>query len=125
MADSTKYTSKLSKSSILIFGGSSGIGYGVAEAVLENGATVYISSSSQSRVDEAVKELQKSYPSKKDSVSGVVCDLGSEDMESNIVKALDAVTTKGKLDHIVHTAGDRLATLPLAELSLEKIRKAG
>jgi NAD(P)-dependent dehydrogenase (short-subunit alcohol dehydrogenase family) len=125
MPDATKYTSKLVGSRVLIFGGSSGIGYGVAEAVLENGAHIYISSSSQKRVDDAVSRLQESYPSKKDHVKGIVADLGSEDMETNIVNALKFATKDGKLDHVVHTAGDPLAMIPLRELTLEKVRKAG
>jgi len=99
MSDQQKYTSKLTGSRILIFGGSSGIGYGVAEATLENGAIVFISSSSQKRVDDAVSRLQKSYPSKRDHVKGIVANLGSEDMEQNIVAALKKATEGGKLDH--------------------------
>lgn len=125
MSDSTKYTSKLVNSRILIFGGSSGIGYAAAEAVVENGATVFISSSSQKRVGEAVSRIQKTYPSKKEHVKGIVCNLGSEDMESNIVAALKQATEEGKLDHVIHTAGDSIAMLPLKDLTLENIRKAG
>ncbi|KAE9973232.1 hypothetical protein EG328_004516 [Venturia inaequalis] len=125
MSDSTKYTSKLHNSRILIFGGSSGIGYAAAEAVVENGAIVYISSSSQSRVDDAVSRIQKAYPSKKSNVKGIVCNLGSEDMEENIVVALKESTKEGKLDHVIHTAGDSLAMLPLKDLTLENVRKAG
>lgn len=125
MSDSTKYTSKLHNSRILIFGGSSGIGYAAAEAVLENGAIVFISSSSQSRVDDAVSRIQKAYPSKKANVKGIMCNLGSEDMENNIVASLKEATKEGKLDHVIHTAGDSLAMLPLKDLTLENIRKAG
>lgn len=125
MSDSTKYTSKLHNSRILIFGGSSGLGYAAAEAVVENGAIVFISSSSQKRVDDAVSRIQKSYPSKKNNVKGIVCNLGGEDMEDNIVAALEESTKEAKLDHVIHTAGDSLAMLPLKDLTLEKIRKAG
>jgi NAD(P)-dependent dehydrogenase (short-subunit alcohol dehydrogenase family) len=125
MSDQQKYTSKLNGSRILIFGGSSGIGYGVAEATLENGATIFISSSSQKRVEDAVSRLQKAYPSKKNNVKGIVANLGSEDMEQNIITALKQATSEGKLDHVIHTAGDSLAQIPLKELTLDKIRTAG
>ncbi|QDS69559.1 hypothetical protein FKW77_007917 [Venturia effusa] len=125
MSDSRKYTSKLQNSRILIFGGSSGIGFAAAEAVLENGAIVFISSSSQTRVDDAVARIQRAYPSMKENVKGIVCNLGSEDMEQNIVAAFKESTKEGQLDHVIHTAGDSLAMLPLKDLTLDSIRKAG
>lgn len=50
MTDTKKYTSKLSSAHVLIIGGSSGIGFGVAEACLKHGATVTISSSSGNKL---------------------------------------------------------------------------
>jgi NAD(P)-dependent dehydrogenase (short-subunit alcohol dehydrogenase family) len=76
MADAKKYTSKLDGARILIFGGSSGIGYGAAEASIESGATVIISSSSESKIQASVKSLNESYPSAKDRISGYACNLG-------------------------------------------------
>jgi NAD(P)-dependent dehydrogenase (short-subunit alcohol dehydrogenase family) len=43
-------------------GGSSDIGYGIAEGALEFGAAVVIASRSLARVNDAVKALQRSYP---------------------------------------------------------------
>ncbi|KAK3063563.1 hypothetical protein LTS18_014537 [Coniosporium uncinatum] len=125
--DQVKYTNKLDNTNILILGGSSGLGYGVAEACLEyNAAHVYISSSSPQRVDKAVKSLQASYPSKSDRVHGHACDLGDEKtLEDNIKQLLEKVARTKKLDHIVFTAGDALAQMALKDVSLEKIQKAG
>ncbi|TKX20784.1 hypothetical protein C1H76_7172 [Elsinoe australis] len=126
MSDSTKYTSKLKGKNILIVGGSAGIGYGVAEACLEHGASVTISSSSQSRVDNAVSKLLSSYPSAKSRLAGHAYSMADQStLESNIVSLLDKATSSGKLDHIVWTAGDPLAIMPLSELTIEKVQQAG
>ncbi|PNS18049.1 hypothetical protein CAC42_4008 [Sphaceloma murrayae] len=126
MSDSRKYTSKLEGKRILVIGGSSGIGYGVAEASLEYGAHVAISSSSQSRIDTAVASLIESYPSAKPRISGYAYSMGDQaSLEANIVSLLDKATANAKLDHVVWTAGDQLAIAPLAELSLDSVIQAG
>jgi NAD(P)-dependent dehydrogenase (short-subunit alcohol dehydrogenase family) len=122
MADQQKYTSKLHGAKVLVMGGTSGIGFGVAEACLENGATVIISSSNEKRIQDAVARLQTSYPSRKADVTGYPCNLKSQELESNIVKLLDSC---GTLDHIVYTAGDALKILPLSEITLEAVQEAG
>lgn len=106
----------------------SGIGYAVAEACLENGCTVTISSSNPDRIKTAVTKLQKTYPSYSKNISGHACDLSSpQTLESNLKTLLDATTSsnKTKLQHIIFTAGDALATVPVSELSMEKIQTAG
>lgn len=124
MTDQQKYTGKLADKRVLIVGGSAGLGYGVAEALLENKAgAVFISSSQQSRVDEAVEHLKKAYPSAADKVQGYACDLGTEEtLESNVQELLKKV---GKIDHLVYTAGDRLATMPIEQTDFAKLKKAG
>ncbi|KAF2224200.1 hypothetical protein BDZ85DRAFT_280809 [Elsinoe ampelina] len=128
MSDSTKYTSKLHGKRILIIGGSAGIGYAVAEASLEHGAHVTISSSQPSRIDRAITSLLHSYPSAKSRLQGHPADMAtSPTLESNIVSLLDFATEKNtkKLDHIVWTAGDALAVMPLSDLTVEKVTQAG
>ncbi|KAK4989787.1 hypothetical protein LTR50_002961 [Elasticomyces elasticus] len=123
MSDATKYTQKLKDSRVLVIGGSSGIGYGVAEACLEHGAHVTISSSNPARIDAAIKKLQSTYPSCSSKISGHVCNLGDEStLEDNVKELFGKV---GKLDHIAYTAGDSLAILPLARASMVQIRQAG
>lgn len=124
MTDSKKYTSKLANARVLIIGGSSGIGYCVAEASLEHGCHVIISSSQQSRIDNAINQLLQTYPSAKGRLSGYACDLSKPDVEANI-QQLYAQCGDKKLDHIVYTAGESLAILPLPTLTLEKIQQAG
>jgi len=121
--DSTKYTSKLSSTRILIIGGTSGIGYSVAEATLESGAHVTISSSSPSRIDAAITSLLKSYPSATTRLSGHACDLSNPStLEDNII-ALFAKC--GGLDHVIYTAGDSLKVMPLKDATVETIQQTG
>jgi len=123
MADSRKYSSKLLGTRILIIGGTSGIGFAVAEACLESGAEVIVSSSQPTRIENAIQRLLTSYPSAKDRISGHPCNLATPDMEENIANLFHAVG--GKLDHIVFTAGDQLNTRPLKEATMESIQKSG
>lgn len=124
MADQQKYLNKLAGTRVLIIGGSSGLGYGAAEAVVECGASkVIISSSKDSRVQETIARLKKAYPSTKAEISGVACDLGDEaTLESNIKTLFSKV---GELDHIVFSAGDQLAIKPLDEVDFPYIKQAG
>ena len=82
-----------------------------------------VSSSNKDRVDQTVSKLQKAYPSASSRISGYACNLGDEaSLESNIVKLLDQVEA---CDHIIHTAGDALAQMPLSKVDLPMIKQAG
>lgn len=119
-SDQKKYLSKLSNTRILIIGGTSGIGYCVAEACLEHNAIVTISSSNASRVKNAVETLQASYPSAKGRVFGVAVDLSKrETLEEELKSMFDECEKSNggeKLDHVVYTAGDALATVKLKDM---------
>ena len=121
--DSKKYVSKLVNARILIFGGSSGIGFSVAESSLEYGASVVISSSQKTRVNAAIDQLVKTYPSAKARISGHACDLSSLSLEAEIEQLFSQCD--GKFDHIVFTAGEKLAVMPLEDATLERIQQAG
>jgi NAD(P)-dependent dehydrogenase (short-subunit alcohol dehydrogenase family) len=132
MSDSTKYTSKLANTRILVIGGSSGIGFTVAEACVEHGAHVAISSSNPQRVESAVERIKKSYPSKASNVHGITVDLGKpETLETELENVLKNSLEKlgggagGKLNHVIFTAGDALATIGLKDMTYEKIAAAG
>ncbi|KZO98878.1 NAD(P)-binding protein [Calocera viscosa TUFC12733] len=87
---------------VVVVGGTSGIGYSVAQSSLEHGAKVIISSSSQTKVDAAVAKLLKANVLFEGAISGLT--LNAKD-----VKAIDAFWDKvGKFDHLVWTAGDPL-----------------
>ncbi|KAL9575973.1 MAG: hypothetical protein Q9212_007507 [Teloschistes hypoglaucus] len=125
--DAPKSTSRLASARILIIGGTSGLGYAVASASLDHGASVIISSSRESRVSSATARLTKSHPSAAAGkrVSGYPCDLASPATLEENIKGLFEKTGPEKLDHIIITAGDRLATVPLAEATVETIQTAG
>ena len=126
-----KYVNKLEGSTVLVFGGTSGIGFCVAEAALEHGAHVIVSGSRQEKLDRAIERLQTAYPDLKNNVTGATCDLANEDkLERNLTALLEKVTKEGlssprKIDHIAYTAGDSLKITPVAESNPELIRTAG
>lgn len=98
MADVSKHSLKLKNQTVLIFGGSSGLGYAAAEASIENGATVVVSSSSQTKINNAIERITKAFPSSKDRVSGYACNLGDrQTLEDNVKELFKNV---GKVDHI-------------------------
>lgn len=89
---------------IVVFGGSSGIGYSVAKvALLSRAAHVVIASSTQMRIDAAVASLQSEViggnglPGK---VSGFVVDA----KVSNQVE--EFMARVGEIDHLVWCSGD-------------------
>jgi NAD(P)-dependent dehydrogenase (short-subunit alcohol dehydrogenase family) len=120
MAAITPYTDKLSGKSILVIGGTSGIGISVASLCLAHNAKVIISSSTDKKLSNALERLKTAYP--KADISGYLCDLRASAVESSVKALFEKV---GKVDHVVHTAGDSLAMTKLSEITVEKIQKAG
>ncbi|KAF2442120.1 NAD(P)-binding protein [Karstenula rhodostoma CBS 690.94] len=114
------HPNRLHNARVLVFGGTSGIGYGVASMALSNGSIVTISGSAQPKVDAKVQELQSLYPSA--SVHGIPLDLSdTAHLEANLKALFEKVTNGGeqKLDHIVHCAGDALSLPKLHEVTPE------
>lgn len=123
---SARYNSVLAKARVLVLGGSSGIGFCVAEHALSLGAIVTISSSRQSKLENALERLRTSVPGSAASVNGQVCDLSDVDsMRSNLEGLLKSVTSTQPLDHIVFTAGDGIQIRPIAELEVPTIQRMG
>jgi NAD(P)-dependent dehydrogenase (short-subunit alcohol dehydrogenase family) len=111
----------ISGQSVLIIGGSSGIGAAVAKLAAVDGVIVSIASSSSTRVATAVKTLETSVTSAK--IKGYTIDLMSNDVEALLEKLLTDVTTANgtKLDHIIYTA-NRLNMKPLLEVTADYLR---
>ncbi|KAK7993175.1 Lon protease-like protein [Apiospora arundinis] len=114
----------ISGHSLLIIGGSSGIGAAVAKLAFEQGVRVSIASSNSSRVAAAVDKIKKSSgavgSSNNSDVHGFTVDLSSPDVEKGLEKLFTDVTaqTGRQLNHIVVTAG-RASMRPLAAVDRE------
>ena len=126
-----KYTSKLAGKRVLVLGGTSGIGYGVAEAAIEHGAYVTVSSSNPEKVAAAVESLKSSYPPGTSGHTfhapvGHVCDLSQSDkVEENIDSLLKVAAGDSKINHVAFTAGDMFKALPISEITVDDIRALG
>ncbi|MDW7692844.1 SDR family oxidoreductase [Flammeovirgaceae bacterium SG7u.111] len=84
-----------------ITGGSKGIGYGIAEAILKEGEKVAITSRTQAGADKAVEALKASTGN--DQVIALECDVRSLEAQAAAIKE---VTSKwGKLGLVVANAG--------------------
>lgn len=96
----------LKNARVLILGGTSGIGLGVAVAVAERGGEPIVASRKQSSVDSALAQL----PEK---ARGAVVDLTDPD-----AAALDDFASQiGEIDHLVFTAGDSLVFAKVSDLT--------
>jgi NAD(P)-dependent dehydrogenase (short-subunit alcohol dehydrogenase family) len=120
-----KYTNKLHNKRVLVLGGTSGIGFCVAEACVEYGAIVTVASSRQAKIDKTIQRLTTSYPDAKDRIFGQTCDLASEDVEGELKRMFKFATKDGKLDHVVNTAGDPFGQVKLADITSAQILKLG
>ncbi|KAJ9618533.1 uncharacterized protein PV06_09227 [Exophiala oligosperma] len=116
----TRFVNKLVGQRVLLVGGTGGVGISVAQALVESGAVVILSSSREQKVKDVCTALANDYPQAKDRISGYACDLASANVEANIRDLFGKV---GEIDHIVYMAGDRLPMIPLEEVTLEKWQK--
>lgn len=116
-----KYTHKIAGATVLIIGGSSGIGFGLAEACIENHvARIILASSRQTKIDSAIARLKSSYPNESVTIEGHVCDLSDEKtLESNIETLFRQVGSG--IDHVVSTAGDPLQSIALEQVTFQSI----
>jgi len=114
----------ISGQSLLVIGGSSGIGAAVAKLAAAEGVRVAIASSNPTRVANAVKKVESSVSDAQ--IAGYTCDLNSDDVESRLEKLLSDVTTATgrQLDHIVYTA-NVLNLKPVSEVTVDYLRTSG
>jgi len=99
----------LKGTTVVVLGGSAGIGLAVAEAAAKDGARVIIASSNPSRVDAAVARIPGAH--------GHAVDLRSEPAVRALFERI------GAHDHLVYTAGEELMLAPVSELDLQKARQ--
>ncbi len=96
LAEQDKYTA-------IVTGSTRGIGKETALLLLQKGLNVFISSRSQQSVDNVIQEIHDKFPSKKENVLGLKCDVSKY---SNVKSLVDvSVKTFGKIDILVNNAG--------------------
>jgi NAD(P)-dependent dehydrogenase (short-subunit alcohol dehydrogenase family) len=101
----------LEQSRIVVAGGTSGIGFAVAEAAANLGAEVIIASSKPERVAHALERLpQGTHGEPVDFTDGA--------------QAQAFFARVGAFDHLVYTAGESLLLQTLADVSIEDARQA-
>ena len=85
----------------LITGSTKGIGYAIAENMLEHGYHVFINSRSEKNVEEVVLKLQKKYPEA--TVSSAPGDASTVEGAAAIIREVEAVISE--LDVLVCNVG--------------------
>ncbi|QMU69598.1 SDR family oxidoreductase [Streptacidiphilus sp. P02-A3a] len=94
---------------VVVIGGTSGVGFAVARAAAIQGLNVAVASSSQDRVDLAVRKIGGS-------AEGIRLDVADD---AALAAFFDRI---GEFDHLVYTAGEPLLLKPLADLTAEESR---
>ncbi|MDX8447965.1 SDR family oxidoreductase [Mesorhizobium captivum] len=104
---------RLAGSKIIVVGGSSGIGFGVAAAALESGAEVTI----VGRSAEKLKAAEKRLAGAGRRVTGIAADMANE---ADVARLFDEV---GAFDHLVATAGTPPPNYPIGETDMDFVRQ--
>lgn len=102
---------RLSGKSVVVLGGTSGIGLATALAAAASGAVVTVTSRTAERLARAATQLGQS-------IRGEAANLENEAETEALFERL------GALDHLVYTAGDELLLAPIAQLDLAAARHA-
>ena len=97
---------------VLIVGGSSGIGLGVAEALLQEGATVIIVGRTEGKLRAARESLGFG-----DRVQAIAADVTNEDQVRLLFK------DSGTIDHLIVTRGVVPIGAPIESLDLDSVRR--
>ena len=103
-------TKALLNKTVVVLGGSAGIGLATAKGAAAEGASVIIASSNQQRIDKALEQLPRGS-------KGFAIDLGNEE---NIKNFFDKI---GQFDHLVYTAGENLIVSDLDKIDLDQSRQ--
>ncbi|MDX8534742.1 SDR family oxidoreductase [Mesorhizobium sp. VK25A] len=96
---------------IIVVGGSSGIGFGVAAAALESGAEVVIAGRSADKLKTATERLGGA-----GRVTSLAADMANE---ADVARLFDAV---GGFDHLVATAGSPPPNYPIGKTDMDFVR---
>ncbi|MGI5350964.1 SDR family oxidoreductase [Streptomyces sp. CA-250714] len=99
----------------LVTGGSRGIGYGIAEALVARGDRVCVTGRNEDALKEAVERLGS------DRAMGVAGK--AHDLEHQAAVVEQVMEAYGRIDHLVNNAGTNPVFGPMAELDLGVARK--
>lgn len=80
---------KLKGKTVFISGSTAGIGFGVAEIFLREGATVIINGRSNSSIEKAKQRLAQSFPDA--TISGLACDFSKSDEVEQLIQKLPQI----------------------------------
>ncbi|KAJ6782054.1 hypothetical protein PWT90_03872 [Aphanocladium album] len=116
---------KLAGKRVLVVGGTSGIGFAVAKAVVASSGQAIISSSSADRVAATIMKLQAEFPCCQHQPLGFVCNLALDSVEQDFETLLTEVSQTGAVDHVVYTAADKPPIMPLQDVTREDIVAGG
>lgn len=106
----TSYERGLSGKRVVCLGGTSGIGYAVAERSANEGASIVVVSSRQEKVDRAISRLNHG-------TEGYAVDLTNEAQVRQLFIDI------GQFDHLVFSAGDPLPPATLSTLDVDAARQ--
>ncbi|MDB5008236.1 MAG: NAD(P)-dependent dehydrogenase, short-chain alcohol dehydrogenase family [Mucilaginibacter sp.] len=109
MENQVKTAGSLSGKTVVLLGGTSGIGLATAMAAAEEGAKVVIVSGNRQRVDNALQQLPEGS-------EGYAVDLSKEQNIKNFFEGI------GNFDHLVYTAGENLTLRKIAETEISDAR---
>lgn len=107
---------ELTGKTALITGGTKGIGYAIAEALIKGGANVYVCSRTREDVEAAVERL-----SEYGTAAGKLCDVRFEDQVRNVVESCR--NRFGAIDVLVNNAGIGIIGKTVEETSPEEFRE--
>lgn len=105
---------KLEGKVAVVVGGTKGIGFEIAQAYAQEGATVVVSSRSQENVDAAVEKLQPA-----GTVAGIACDISHPDNVDALIAKV--VEDHGTIDVMLVAAGIYPST-PFDKISLDELQ---
>ena len=99
----------------VVTGGSKGIGFAIAEALVKEGASVFICARDEHDLRKAIAALAGHGPA-----DGVTCDVANEDQVSEVLKA--CVEKFGGIDILVNNAGVGYFGSTVEEMSSDQFR---
>lgn len=101
----------------LVTGGGSGIGLMATQALVANGAKVYITGRTGEKLDRVVEQ----YSEGKDSIIPLTCDVGKKDQIANLVKEVES--REKCLCILINNAGISTNTVSPESSSAEEMKK--